>query len=152
MNISLRVIDATNYEECIRLGVGVTQLGNIVPNVYSLAELAVRPEARAYGVYQGDNMIGFVMIIENQETHEYDIHRFMIDFRYQWKWYGTRALQEIIELIKGFPDRPHRISIMFLVENTYAENLYKKVGFIDSGKTLYNEKHRYTEKIFYYTL
>ncbi|TFF37931.1 GNAT family N-acetyltransferase [Mucilaginibacter psychrotolerans] len=149
MNIYLKKIDSTNWEDCINLHVGPTQTGFILPNVNSLAEWSVKPDAHAYGIFNDDKIVGFAMFQKDDEGI-YDIHRYMIDFAYQGKGIGLKALEKLVELIISLSEDIDKIKIMFLVENLTAEKLYKKAGFIDSNKTLYNEKWRFTEKIFYY--
>ena len=151
MKVTLRKIDRTNWEECINLKVGPTQSGFILPNVNSLAEWSVTPEAHAYGIYADQTMVGFAMF-QMDEEKIYDIHRFMIDFDHQCKGYGLKGIQLILNKIKELPDAGNRIKIMFLVENMEAEKLYLKAGFTDSGRTLYNSQWRFTEKIFYYQI
>jgi diamine N-acetyltransferase len=150
MAISLRPIDRNNWEECIALSVGVTQLGQVSTNVRSLAECAVRPEATPVGIYDDDKMVGFIMYLRDPDTELYDIYRIMVDFKHQNKGIGRKALELLIEKMRTFPDRGEKVMIMFLVENTSVERLYKRVGFVDSGKTVYNERWRYTERLFYY--
>lgn len=89
------------------------------------------------------------MLLEDV-THEFEIHRFMIDFQYQGRWYGKQALNEIIKYIQKISQRTNRIKLMFLEDNIRAEKLYTSVGFIDSGETEWNERWKFREKIFYY--
>lgn len=149
MNISLKKIDKSNWEDCIELKVGPTQTGHILPNVNSLAEWSVTPEAQAYGIFNNDEMVGFVML-QKDSGGIYDIHRFMIDFEHQRKGYGKSAMELVVKLIKSLPDAGEKIKIMFLVENSGAEKLYLACGFVDSGRTEHNSKWRFTEKVFYY--
>lgn len=74
----------------------------------------------------------------------------MVDSNYQGRGIGRKALGLAIELIRKLPDRSDKLVIIFLEHNFAAESLYKKLGFVDSGQTIRNEKRRCAEKVFYY--
>jgi diamine N-acetyltransferase len=150
VNISLRAIDRNNWEECASLSLGPAQQDLVQTNIRSLAECFVRPEAKPLAIYDGDAMVGFLMYLRSTDTQLYHIHRIMVDFHYQGRGIGRKALGLAIELIRKLPDRSDKLVIMFLEYNLAAESLYKKLGFVDSGQTIINEKRHCDERIFYY--
>ena len=130
MNITLRAIDHTNFEEVISLRVE----RYCASNIFSLAQAKVYPEAIPLAVYNDDVPVGFVMYgIEPLDNDEYWIDRFMIDEKHQRKGYGERALRMLIDSIRQ--DKTHdKIKISTNPENTVARRLYAKVGFRETGE------------------
>ncbi len=84
MDITFVPITLENWEECVALSVGITQIWQVAPNIRSLAEASVRDNVTCLAIFQDVTMIGFMMLLEGN-NHEYEIHRFMIDFTYQGK-------------------------------------------------------------------
>jgi diamine N-acetyltransferase len=78
--------------------------------------------------------VGFIMYgIEPRDNNDYWIDRFMIDEKHQKNGYGKKALEIIIEKIKQ--DKTHnKIKISTDPENITAINLYKKLGFNETGE------------------
>lgn len=151
MIISLKSIDQSNWEECIELQVWIAQLWFVAQNIRSLAEYSVTPNSEVLWIYQDDKMVWFVMLIQDKQNYEYEIHRFMIDFQYQWLGIWKQAIQEILQYIQSKPKRWEKVKLMFLLENIFAEKFYKSCWFVDTQKTEYNQKWRFTEKIYTYT-
>lgn len=150
MDVSLRKIDLSNWDECINLTVGPAQLGFVGPNIRSLAEHSVRSNSIALGIYEGETIVGFAMLVIDPVANDYDLHRFMVDFDHQGKGIGERALNLIIDYVRALPDRTDRLLVMVMVGNDAAERLYKKVGFKDSGRLVHDERWRFSEKVYAY--
>jgi len=64
------------------------------------------------------------------------VHRFMIDKKYQGKGYGSISFNLSLKyFIINF--KPNKLIISS--KNQIALNLYKKFGFVDTGKIEYEE-------------
>ena len=61
MDINLRKIDRSNYQECIDLKVDQSQVRYVAPNMFSLVQAAYEPDMCPLGVYNKGKMIGFIL-------------------------------------------------------------------------------------------
>jgi len=130
MNITLREIDQKNFDEVISLKAEKY----CAPNLYSLAQAKVFPEAVPLAIYHDDKPVGFIMYgIDPRDNDEYWIDRFMIDEKYQRNGFGNKALEMVIDIIKQ--DKTHdKIKISTNPENMVARKLYAKLGFCETGE------------------
>jgi diamine N-acetyltransferase len=138
--ITLRKIDQNNWKECLRLKLRREQVGIVGPNVLSLAEAFARPEANCLGVYDNEDMVGFMMYLREPEDEYYYIHRFMIDGRCQNRGIGRRALELTVDRIKMNADCKDRIFVFILVHPHAAatEQFYRSAGFIDTKEIVFD--------------
>ncbi|GAA0343082.1 GNAT family N-acetyltransferase [Bacillus carboniphilus] len=133
MQISLRKIDLTNWEDAISLKVHTEQQSFIASNLYSIAEVQFLKNFQAMGVYHNEEMIGFAMFGIDPDDGNYWIYRLMIDERFQGKGYGSEAVNCVIETIRQLKDEGHdRIMIGYHPENDGAKFAYKKAGFVET--------------------
>jgi len=137
--VELKAITSDNFEECLKLEVLDNQKNFVTSNTYSLAQAWVFYEtAYPFAIYDGDIMIGFIMMGYYKPKDVYNIWRFMIDKQFQGKGYGKTALLLAVEYLK----KKHKINEVFLSvepDNTIAEKLYRSVGFYPTGETAGNE-------------
>ena len=61
MKVSLKEIDRENFGRAVKLEVNEDQKGFVAPNVYSIAQSKVEPTYSVQAVYDGEEMVGFVM-------------------------------------------------------------------------------------------
>ncbi|HRN03204.1 MAG TPA: GNAT family N-acetyltransferase [Gemmiger formicilis] len=95
--IKLTQIDETNFLECFALRLGNGQERFVSSPIRSLAQAYVyRDQCMPFGIYAGDKMIGYVMVIYDREEQTYNIWHFMIDAAHQRKGYGKAALAQAI--------------------------------------------------------
>lgn len=138
MTVSLQPINRENFEECIKLSLKEDQKHFVASNVYSIAESKVDPDMIIYAIFSDETMVGFLAYEQDYKVNEIFIDRFMIDQRFQGKGYGTKAL----ELIKQMAEKDSNVKFLRLStckENTNGIRLYKKFGFIDTGRIEYDE-------------
>jgi diamine N-acetyltransferase len=64
------------------------------------------------------------------------VHRFMIDKKYQGKGYGSISFNLSL---KYFINKYKPNKLIISSKNQIALNLYKKFGFVDTGKIEYEE-------------
>jgi len=139
MSIRLAEITADNWEDVIDLEVFEEQGSFVADNAYSLAEAAYNPHCIPLAIYNGDELVGFMMYHPPyEEDNDYWFFRFMIDKDHQRKGYGKAAMQIILDKIKE--DKAHnRVFLSFESENTGAKALYESFGFVPDGRILDNE-------------
>ena len=155
MAVTLRAITKDNWQECIKLEIAEGQEGSVLPNVYSLDEAKFHPTFVPLAIYADDTdgrdaagdaggaMVGFVMyglypdgVPPLGRTHW--IFRLMVDRRHQDQGYGTAALHEVLRRLRDDPDCAE-VLIGYEPENTVAEQLYRRLGFVEMGRAPWGE-------------
>lgn len=131
--IELKEIKEENFRECVRLNVNESQKNFVAPNVYSIAQAYIHyGSAFPYGIYQEDQMVGFVMLGHNKEDQEFWLWRFMIDEKFQNKGIGTEAVK--LALNKFREMKAPEVYLSYNPENSVANALYRKFGWLPTGK------------------
>lgn len=129
MLIELKIIDKTNYKECIRLKVSDEQKKFVATNTYSLVQVAYEPDMYPLGIFLDYKMVGFILYDFDKEVNGWSMSRFMIDKNHQNKGIGEKALIKFLELFKmKYRNQPLYTSAE--VDNLVAIKLYEKYGFI----------------------
>ena len=83
-NITLKPIDQNNFITCFNLELGEGQDKFVSHPIRSLAQAYVyRDQCTPFGNYDGDTMVGYVMVIYDDDECTYNIWHLMIDRRYQ---------------------------------------------------------------------
>ena len=134
-NISLRKIDESNFLDCFHLKLAPGQETYVSHPIRSLAQAYVYySQCTPFGIYAGDKMVGYVMVIYDYDIPEYDIWHMMIDEAQQDKGYGKAAMQKVLEYIKTKPfGTSNRIALTCNTENAPALHLYTSLGFAPTG-------------------
>jgi diamine N-acetyltransferase len=138
--ISLKAVDQNNWLQVIRLASSEDQKNRIfeqtiASNCLSLAQASVSNNWITKAIYTEDLLIGFAMYGYSDELQGYDLCRLMIDYRFQGKGYGKKALQAVVEEMQK-EYGCEEILICFQPDNAPAKSLYEKFGFTDTGKTI----------------
>ena len=94
--IKFRDIDKSNYNECISLRVGEHQKNYVASNMYSLVQASYEDGLYPLGIFNEDEMIGFLLYDYDEELNGWSFSRFMIDIKYQNKGFGRKALEKFI--------------------------------------------------------
>lgn len=145
MSIEFKVIDRTNYNQCIELKTSEEQKRFVAPNIFSLVQSAYEPNLYPLGVYKNNEMVGFVLYDFDDEVNGWSMSRFMIDERLQNQGIGKEALKKFIEF---FIEKYGHVQLYTSAEidNTIAINLYESFGFkkleafeYESGGIIYKE-------------
>ena len=136
--VTLRPIAKENWIECIGLKVRPEQQDFVATNLYSIAESKADPSFIPMAIYNGEVMVGFTMYGRDPEDGRYWTVRLMIDERYQGNGYSKRAMNQVITLLKQEEDCTD-IYISHKPTNTYADALYHKLGFRDTGEIIGGE-------------
>ncbi|SEM12795.1 diamine N-acetyltransferase [Mesobacillus persicus] len=141
--LHLEKVNQANWLDVIRLSSGSDQKNRIfedfiASNCLSLAQASLSENWTTKAIYDDKTLIGFTMYGYSEELQAYELCRLMIDYHFQGKGYGKKALRQIVEKMQsqyGCSD----IIICFMPDNTRAKNLYESFGFKDTGKTIEDE-------------
>ena len=133
--INLRKITEENFIDAFNLKLAPEQEHFVSHPIRSLAQAYVyREQCQPFGIYKGDTMIGYVMVIYDYDIPEYDIWHMMIDESYQGQGYGSAALDLVIDYIKTKPfGSSNQVTLTCNKDNIQALNLYKSKGFTETG-------------------
>jgi diamine N-acetyltransferase len=136
--ISLREITAETVREICRLNVSEAQKHFVAPNADSIAQAYYEPKAWFRAIYADDTPVGFLMLYDDPSEPLYFLWRFMIDARYQKLGFGKRALDLLIEHVRGRPGA-HEMTLTCHPGEDGPEPFYRKYGFKLTGQMMYNE-------------
>ena len=127
--IKFRDIDKSNYNECISLRVGEHQKNYVASNMYSLVQASYEDGLYPLGIFNEDEMIGFLLYDYDEELNGWSFSRFMIDIKYQNKGFGRKALEKFLEYFQSkFPNKSLYTSVE--IDNDIAIKLYQKYGCV----------------------
>ena len=132
--VSLRTITRANFRSLMRLSVGESQQNFVADNRASVAEAYVEESFQPFGIYHGDEPVGFTMYGYDDESGRWWIIRLMLDERHQAKGYGRAAMLLLIDLMRS----RHRMAEMYtshVRDNEVAGRLYRQLGFTDTGQS-----------------
>ena len=136
MAIRLEPITEDNYIEAFHLQLAEGQEKFVSHPIRSLAQAYIyRNQCQPFGIYSGEKMVGYVMVIYDYDIPEYDIWHMMIDRTDQGCGYAQNALNKCLEYIgmKPFGDS-NRVVLTCSKENSAALHIYKKAGFSFTGQ------------------
>lgn len=145
MNINFKEIDKSNYNICVNLKVGDHQKGYVASNAISLIQAFYEEELYPIGIYNDEEMVGFILYDYDKELEGWSFSRFMIDINHQNKGYGSKALEKFLEFFHNKYEEENLYTSVE-IDNEVAMKLYEKYGFNkkDSfeykiGNTVYKE-------------
>jgi diamine N-acetyltransferase len=131
--IHLESVTQNNIDELLGLSVREDQRSFVSSVAESLAQAYVYSEtAYPFAVYEDDTLVGFIMMGYYDVKQYYTLWKFLIDKRYQNQGYGRQALELGLAYIRGKFNSPD-IYTGVAPGNTVAKNLYRSVGFQDTG-------------------
>ena len=139
MTVTLREIDRENFKQCIKLEVDEGQKGFVAPNVFSIAQSKVEPAYNVRAVYDGEEMVGFVMYGWDEEEGCHCLARLMVDKHRQGKGYGRAATEAVIERLRAEPGC-RQIVLSVNPANAPARALYESLGFRKTGEVSHGEE------------
>ena len=131
--VVLKEITKENLDEILSLSVADDQKSFVSTNAESLAQAYVYSDtAYPFAVYDDDTIVGFIMMGYYEVKEYYTLWKFMIDKRYQNRGYGRQALELGIQYLRN-RFNVSEIYTGVIPGNTIAKNLYKSVGFKETG-------------------
>jgi diamine N-acetyltransferase len=130
-------INETNFIDAFHLELAEGQDRYVSNPVRSLAQAYVYyKQCTPFGIFHGDKMVGYVMVIYDYGIPEYDIWHMMIDRSEQGKGYGRAALQNVLDYIREKPfGDSDRVALTCNKENQTAMKLYLKAVFAPTGRS-----------------
>jgi diamine N-acetyltransferase len=142
----IRPVTRENWQQLIKLQVREDQKGYVASNLYSIAQSQFGDEYEGhwdlhpFGIYDGDNPVGFLMYGLNLEhpTQQAFIQRLMVDEKYQGKGYGRYGMEKLLEIFLS-DERIKEVGISYEPHNEAARKLYASLGFVETGEILEGE-------------
>ena len=135
MEIILNPITEENFIDAFNLQLAEGQEKFVSHPIRSLAQAYVyRDQCQPFGIYEGDTMVGYVMVIYDYDIPEYDIWHMMIDKSYQGRGFAQAAIKKCLDYIDTKPFGPsNRVALTCNRENAAALHIYEKTGFSLTG-------------------
>lgn len=144
MNVTLRRIEERNFLDAFALRLGPGQERFVSHPIRSLAQAYVYyHQCTPFGIYDGEKMVGYVMVVYDYDVPEYDIWHMMIDEGEQGKGYGRAAMEKVLDYIRTKPfGTSNRVALTCHLDNEAARRLYASLGFqptgdVDDGEEAY---------------
>lgn len=131
--VTLREVTAESVRAICALEVAPEQRGFVAPNAVSIAQAHFEPSAWFRAVYAGEEPVGFVMLYENQEKEEYFLWRFMVAAEHQGNGYGKRALDLVVEHVRGLPGATE-LRTSYVPGKAGPRDFYLRYGFVETGE------------------
>lgn len=135
MAVILKCITEDNFLDAFHLKLRKDQEEFVSHPIRSLAQAYVyRNQCQPFGIYQDEEMVGYVMVIYDYDVPEYDIWHMMIDRAQQGKGYGKEALKRVLEYIATKPfGESNRVVLTCNQQNIPGLRLYRSLGFQETG-------------------
>ena len=133
--VELKAITEDNFLDAFHLRLAPGQEAFVSHPIRSLAQAYVyRDQCQPFGIYAGDKMVGYVMVIYDYDVPEYDIWHMMIDESMQGRGYGGQALDRVLAYIRTKPfGGSDRVALTCNKNNAAARKLYESRGFCATG-------------------
>ncbi len=131
--VTLREVTAETVRAVCALDVAPAQRGYVAPNAVSIAQAHFEPRAWFRAIYAGDAPVGFVMLDENPDAGEYFLWRLMVTAEHQGKGYGRRALDLVVERVRGLPGARELLS-SYVPGDDGPAGFYRSYGFVETGE------------------
>ena len=134
--LSLKQIQESNFLDAFRQELAERQRDFVSHPIRNLAQAYVyREQCVPFGIYYGDEMVGYVMVIYDHDEETYNIWHMMIDKACQGKGYGAQALRQVLDFIRTKPfGASDRVLLTCSPENRVAWKLYRSLGFAETGR------------------
>lgn len=131
--VTLREITAETVRAICRLDTRPDQRAYVAPNSFSIAQAHFEPRAWFRAIYADETPVGFVMLIDDPDTPEYFLWRFMIDADHQGKGYGRRALDLVVDYVRGRPGA-RELRSSYVRGAGGPQGFYRRYGFVETGE------------------
>ncbi|OLS29041.1 MAG: Spermine/spermidine acetyltransferase [Candidatus Heimdallarchaeota archaeon LC_2] len=145
--VTLRPIVLNNWKKAISLQVHEDQRRFVSSNIHSIAESRFYETAYNYGIYEDEDMIGFILIYNPPDEPKLGhIVRFMIDGNHQKKGLGKQSIKLLIDLLSTQFSKK-KVTLTVIPENHGARDFYENVGFVNTNELVDGEiKYKYDIK------
>lgn len=145
--VTLKPITVENWKKATKLEVNENQKSYVASNLHSIAESSFYDTAYNYGIYENEDIVGFVLFFNPPEEPELGhIVRFMVDKNHQRKGLGREGIKLIVELLSAKFNKK-LVTLTVIPENHTARAFYESVGFVNTKEIVDKElKYKYTIK------
>jgi diamine N-acetyltransferase len=139
MPITLREITSETVRAVTKLSVADSQLGFVAPNAVSLAEALFSDEAWYRAIYDGEELVGFVMLSDESLKKEpptepnIGLWRLMVDQRYQRRGIGRKVMLLVLEYVRSRPGIRYFYT-SYVPEPGGPGPFYLELGFEPNGE------------------
>jgi histidinol dehydrogenase len=138
----VRLLNAENIIPLMRLAVKPEQQDFIAPVPKSIAQAAYEPLGRPFGLWVGEQAVGFLLLYDSTQDKEEPqdelyIWRLMIDATHQRKGYGRAAMAWVVE--EGRRLGVAQVGLSHVLGNDEARMFYESLGFVATGKVEHGE-------------
>lgn len=131
--VTLREITADTVRAVCALEVAPEQRSYVAPNAVSIAQAHFEPRAWFRAIYAGETPVGFVMLDENPDAGEYFLWRLMVAAEHQGRGYGRRALDLVVERVRGLAGARELVS-SYVPGDDGPAGFYRRYGFVETGE------------------
>lgn len=139
MELTFKEINKENWIDCVNLEVSDEQENFVAPNWFSILQAKFEEECYPLCIYDGEEMVGFLMYDIDLDTKRIGMCRLMFDTKFQGKGYGKKAVLKLFDLIEKKYGK-----IKFYTstepENIVAQKLYESLGFKKTGEIMEDEE------------
>jgi diamine N-acetyltransferase len=131
--VNLREITGKTVRKICNLEVTEDQNRFVAPNAVSISQAYFESKAWFRAIYADETPVGFLMLYDNPDEHEYFLWRYMIDAQYQGLGFGRQAVELLVEHVKT---RPGAMELLLscVPEEGGPELFYEKCGFKRTGE------------------
>jgi len=131
-HISVQTVTTNNWRYVTRLTVTNEQQNFVADASYYLA-LCCYDTWNPLAICAGDTVVGFMMWGVDEDKSCW-LGGILVDQQYQQKGYGKRAVEAAIQMLQ-MQTGATIFALSYQKENTVASNLYKTLGFTETGET-----------------
>lgn len=133
-SVTLRPVTKDTVREICQLQVAPEQAQFVAPNAVSIAQAYFEQETAWFrAIYADETPVGFVMLEDDASAQSYGLWRFMIDARYQGLGYGRRALDLVVEHVRGRPGARELLTSCVPGDGSPCP-FYERYGFVYTGE------------------
>jgi acetylornithine deacetylase len=136
--VSLREVTRATVRTVCALALAPGQERFVAPNAVSIAEAYFEPKAWIRAIYAGDEPVGFLMLYDDPGSAEYILWRLMVAGSHQGKGYGRRAVELVIDHVRGRPGATE-LKLSVVPGDGSAFEFYRGMGFEPTGEMDGNE-------------
>lgn len=143
MKLILKEVTAENWQQVVALRMPQAHRQLVPSNAYSLAESKFVPDRIPLAVYDGDTLIGLVVVSYNEAVSGTGdsprpigrgwIHRFMIDQRFINKGYSRKTIKMVIRRMRRLPGCSV-IGVDYRPQNSILEQFFEGLHFQKTGQ------------------
>jgi diamine N-acetyltransferase len=138
--VSLREITEETVVPICKLSdtLSTVQKKMVAPNAQSIAQAHYSKYAWFRAIYADETPVGFTMLYDNPEEHEYFLWRLMIAGPFQGLGYGEKAIRLLMEYVRTRPGAKELLASCGEGEGS-PEGFYAKLGFKRTGEMQHGE-------------